>query len=325
MYEIYSDDLPYMLNEFLGYLSTIKGKSENTVEGYKVDLRLFLKYIVKNKSKSSLDVEDISIKDIDDDVIRSIRLGDIYGFINYVTSVRKNSSYARARKVAAIRAFFLYLEKRTDIILKNPAKDLESPKLSKRQPVYLTLEQSQDLLESVFGTIVGRNKERDFAILSLFLNCGLRLSELIGIDISRIKEDTLTVVGKGNKERTVYLPPLCINSIKSYIAVRPTPLKEHEDALFLSERKQRINKRTVEILVKKYVKLADLDIEKCSPHKLRHTAATLMYKHGGVDIRALQQILGHESISTTQIYTHIDDEQLRKAVKSNPLANFKIK
>lgn len=325
LYETYSDDLPYVLNEFLGYLSTIKGKSINTVNGYKVDLRLFLKYILKQKQKLNLEVEDIQIQDVDEDIIKNIRLGDIYSFINYVTQARGNSTHARARKVAAIKAFFIYLERKTNIITNNPAKDLESPKISKRQPVYLTLEQSKDLLESVFGTVVGRNKERDFAILSIFLNCGLRLSELVGIDISRIKEDTLTVIGKGNKERTVYLPPICINSIKSYINVRPTPIIGSEDALFLSEQRRRINKRTVEKLVKKYAEFAGLDSTKYTPHKLRHTAATLMYKHGGVDIRALQQILGHESISTTQIYTHIDDDQLRKAVKSNPLANFNVK
>lgn len=325
MYETYSDDLPYMLNEFLGYLSTIKGKSINTIEGYKVDLRLFLKYSLKQKTKSQEEVENINISNIDEEFIKNIRLGDIYSFMNYINTARKNSSCARARKVAAIRAFFSYLERRTNIISDNPAKDLESPKINKRQPVYLSLDQSKDLLESVFGTVVGRNKERDFAILSLFLNCGLRLSELVGINISKIKEDTLTVIGKGNKERTVYLPPLCISSIDSYKEVRPTPLIGNEDALFLSEQKKRINKRTVEKLVKKYVEFAGLDSEKCTPHKLRHTAATLMYKHGGVDIRALQQILGHESISTTQIYTHVDDDQLRKAVKSNPLANLSIK
>lgn len=323
MYESYSEDLPYMLNEFLGYLSTIKGKSKNTINGYKVDLRLFLKYTYKQKNKLSIEIEEILISDIDEDFIKNIRLGDIYSFMNYVGTKRKNSSYARARKTAAIRAFFSYLEKKTNIISNNPAKDLESPKINKRQPIYLTLNESKDLLESVFGTVTGRNKERDFAILALFLNCGLRLSELVGINISKIKEDTLTVIGKGNKERTVYLPPICITSINNYLKVRPTAIDEDQDALFLSQSKRRINKRTVELLVKKYIELSGLDKTKYTPHKLRHTAATLMYKHGEVDIRALQQILGHESISTTQIYTHIDDEQLRKAAKSNPLADFK--
>lgn len=323
MYESYSDDLPYALNEFLGYLSTIKGKSENTIEAYKIDLRLFLKYMYKKKNKLDIEIEKTPIDDIDEEFIRSIRLGDIYSFMNYINTSRKNSSYARARKSSSIRVFFDYLERKTNILSENPAKDLETPKINKRHPVYLTLEESKDLLESVFGTVIGRNKERDFAILALFLNCGLRLSELVGINISKIKGDTLTVIGKGDKERTVYLPPICINSIENYLKVRPTPKPEYKDALFLSQCKKRINKRTVEKMVKNYVELSGLDKNKYTPHKLRHTAATLMYKHGEVDIRALQQILGHENISTTQIYTHVDDEQLRKAVKSNPLANFK--
>ncbi|WP_048569501.1 tyrosine recombinase XerC [Clostridium cylindrosporum] len=313
-----------MLTEFLGYLSTIKGKSPNTVEGYKIDIRLFLKFVLKQKHRLTSDVEGVSIRDIDDEFIKNIRLGDIYSFMNYVNTTRGNSPYARARKVSSIRVFFTYLERRVKLITDNPAKDLESPKINKRHPVYLTLNESKDLLESVFGTVVGRNKQRDFAMLTLFLNCGLRLSELVGIDISRIKEDILTVIGKGNKERTVYLPPICVNSINSYLQERPIPITGHEDALFLSEQRRRINKRTVEKLVKKYAEFAGLDSTKYTPHKLRHTAATLMYKHGGVDIRALQQILGHESISTTQIYTHVDDEQLRKAAKSNPLANFNL-
>ncbi|CCJ33824.1 Probable integrase/recombinase [Caloramator australicus RC3] len=193
---------------------------------------------------------------------------------------------------------------------------MESPKINKRHPVYLTLEQSKRLLDS----IKGRNKERDFAIITLFLNCGLRLSELVSIDISKIKGDTLTVVGKGNKERTVYLNKACIKAINSYLAVRPKDGVVDKDALFLSERKKRIDKRTVEKLVKKYIVSAGLLNDKYTPHKLRHTAATLMYKYGKVDIRALQHILGHESVSTTQIYTHIDDEILRDAVKSNPLS-----
>ncbi|MEF9951201.1 MAG: tyrosine recombinase XerC [Clostridium sp.] len=318
------NDIPYILNEYLGYLSTIKGKSPNTVEGYKIDLRLFLKYIYKHRNHLETPVENVCVKTIDDEFIKSITLSDIYSFIGYVSNMRGNSVSARARKIAAIKGFFNYLENKRKLITDNPAKDLESPKSVKRHPIYLTLDESKDLLESVFGTVVGRNKERDFCILALFLNCGLRLSELVGINISSIKGDTLTVIGKGNKERTVYLSPICINSINSYIPLRPRPKVGFEDALFISEQKKRINKRTIEILVKKYAEYAGLDATKYTPHKLRHTAATLMYKHGGVDIRALQQILGHESVATTQIYTHIDDDQLRKAVKSNPLAELEI-
>lgn len=313
---LFDENLPYILNDFLGYLYTVKGKSLNTIDGYKVDLRLFLKYIKKIKYNLKNEIDDIDISDVNAELIKQIILSDIYSFINYVSIKRQNSTYARARKIAAIRSFFNYLETKAKIIKENPARELESPKINKRHPVYLTLEQSKKLLDS----IKGRNKERDFAIITLFLNCGLRLSELVSIDISKIKGDTLTVVGKGNKERTVYLNKACIKAINSYLAVRPKDGVVDKDALFLSERKKRIDKRTVEKLVKKYIVSAGLLNDKYTPHKLRHTAATLMYKYGKVDIRALQHILGHESVSTTQIYTHIDDEILRDAVKSNPLS-----
>jgi site-specific recombinase XerD len=263
-------------------------------------------------------IEDINIEDINEEFLRNIRLGDLYSFINYITIKRDNSTYARARKTASIKSFFLFLETKLKIIKDNPARELETPKISKRHPVYLTLDQSKSLLNKIDG----RHKERDFAIIVLFLNCGLRLSELVGIDISKIRGDTLTVIGKGNKERTVYLNDACIKVIGDYLLVRPKEEAKDKDALFLSERNTRINKRTVELLVKKYTKRAGLYDDKYTPHKLRHTAATLMYKYGNVDIRALQQILGHESVSTTQIYTHIDDEKLREAVKSNPLAGI---
>lgn len=321
--DIQDDQLPYILNEFMGYLFTIKGKSINTISGYKVDLKLFFKFMKKIKNKIDIEnIEEINISDIDEQFIKSIRLGDMYAFINYITLKRNNSTYARARKIAAIRSFFNYLETKLKIIKDNPARELESPKISKRQPVYLTLEQSKDLL----GSIDSRNQERDYAIIVIFLNCGLRLSELVGINISKIKGDTLTVIGKGNKERTVYLNAACIKAIQAYMNVRPKDSvlsDDTKDALFLSERNKRISKRSVELLVNKHMLNTSslFSNTKYTPHKLRHTAATLMYKYGQVDIRALQEILGHDSVSTTQIYTHIDEEKLRKAVNSNPLAN----
>lgn len=314
--DIYDSELPVLLNEYLGYLATVKAKSINTVNGYKIDLRLFLKYIKKFKYKQTAEIEDIIISDIDENFIKGIRLGDLYSFINYITLKRDNSPYARARKTAAIKSFFNYLETKAKVIKDNPARELERPKLGKHQPVFLTLEQSKSLLNNIDG----RNRERDYAIIVLFLNCGMRLSELVSIDITKIKGDTLNVTGKGNKDRTIYLNAAAINALNQYISVRPKEGLLDKDALFLSERKKRIDKSTVEKLVKKYVRNAGLYGEKYTPHKLRHTAATLMYKYGNVDIRALQQILGHESVATTQIYTHIDDERLREAVKSNPLA-----
>lgn len=319
--DFYDDNLPYVLNEFLGYSYTIRGKSINTIEGYKVELRLFLKYMKNIKMKlNKKEIEDIDITDIDIDFIDSLKLIDLYSFINYATIKRGNSSYARARKISAIKAFYKYLCEKLKALKDNPSLELESPKLSKRNPIYLTLDESIDLLRSVDG----RNKERDYCIIIFFLNCGMRLSELVGINISRINGDTLTVIGKGNKERTVYLNDSCMDALRAYLNVRPKEGLEDEDALFLSERKRRIDKRSVERLVKKYVKKSGLFGEKYTPHKLRHTAATLMYKYGSVDIRALKEILGHESVSTTQIYTHVDEEKLRDAVMSNPLANLSM-
>ncbi len=314
--DVYDSELPSLLNEYLEYLVSVKGKSMNTINGYKIDLRLFFKYIKKIKNKLTDETENIIISDIDEAFIKGIRLGDLYSFITYITLKRDNSAYARARKTAAIKSFYNYLETKAKVIKDNPAKELETPKIGKKNPVYLTLDQSKTLLH----IIDGRNKERDYAIVVLFLNCGMRLSELVSINITKIKEDTLTVTGKGNKERTIYLNAAAINALNQYISVRPKEGLLDKDALFLSERKRRIDKSTVEKLVKKYVRNAGLYGEKYTPHKLRHTAATLMYKYGHVDIRALQQILGHESVATTQIYTHIDDERLREAVKSNPLA-----
>lgn len=310
------EDLPVLLNEYLGYLYTVRAKSINTITGYKIDLRMFLKYMKKIKNKLNVELDEIHISDIDENFMSSIRLGDLYSFINFITLDRNNSSYARARKTASIKSYFDFLEKKVKVIKENPARELETPKINKRHPVYLTLDQSKKLLRSIDG----RNRERDYAIIVLFLNCGMRLSELVSIDKNKIKGDTLSVIGKGNKERTIYLNTACINAINSYLLVRPKEDLVDKDALFLSERKRRIDKSTVEKLVKKYVVSAGLFDEKYTPHKLRHTAATLMYKYGHVDIRALQDILGHESVATTQIYTHIDDEQLREAVKSNPLS-----
>ncbi len=312
------DNMPIILEDFLNYIETIKGKSENTVKEYFFDLRTlfrFLKLRYKLVDKNT-PFDEIDISDIDETIIRKVTLQDLYAFISFVDKDRNNKNYAKARKVASIRSFFKYLHTKIKIIDENPALDLESPKTSIRHPVYLSLNEAENLLDSIDGPF----KERDYAIITLFLNCGLRLSELVSIDIDRIKGDTLTVVGKGNKERTIYLNEACLQAINDYLRVRPTEGVKTPNALFLSNRKSRISNKTVQYLVKKYINDAGLDTEMYSTHKLRHTAATLMYKYGNVDIRALQQILGHENVSTTQIYTHIDDERLRKAVKSNPLS-----
>jgi site-specific recombinase XerD len=311
-------NLPLLVSDFLAYMETIRGKSKNTIAAYGYDLSVFFKFIKirRNIIPSDTDMDQINITDVDEYIIRTITLSDLYAFLSYSANTRDNKNHARARKVACLRSFFKYLQGKAKVIDENPALDLEPPKINSRHPIYLTLDESRHLLSSIDG----ENKERDFAIITLFLNCGLRLSELVGIDINRISDDILTVIGKGNKERTVYLNNACLKAINEYVKVRPVDGVKDKNALFLSERKQRISKRSVQYIVKKCIGASDLDTERYSTHKLRHTAATLMYKYGNVDIRALQHILGHENISTTQIYTHIDDDRLRTAVKSNPLS-----
>jgi len=319
---IFDPSLPSCLTSFLNYMLAIKGKSPNTIKGYKNDLTLFIKFIMAYKYNKSGKLEEIDISDFRTEKLNDLTLDDLVAFITYSELKRDNQSNAKARKVAAIRSFFNYQFTKEKSISVNPAKELDSPKIGKTLPTFLTLEESKQLLR----VVTGKNKNRDYAILILFLNCGLRLSELCSIDISSIKEDTLKVTGKGNKERIIYLNPSCIAAINEYMINREkikdeiTP--EDEDALFISNKKNRLSPRAVERMVKKYILKAGFDYEKYSPHKLRHTAATLMYKHGDVDIRSLQFILGHESVSTTQIYTHIDDQKLREAVKKNPLADI---
>ncbi len=317
-------DMPDIVIEFLNYMLTIKNKSKKTISEYHYDLRTFLRYIKVTKySANEKDFTSISVTDITLDDIKKIDLTDLYSFMAFISRDRNNTAVTRARKVACLKSFYRYLHTKVKLIETNPTAELDSPKLVRRLPKYLNLEESVNLLQSVDGK---KNVARDYAILTLFMNCGLRLSELVGININSIRGDILTVIGKGNKERTVYLNQACQDAIAAYKAERDK-LKTIKDpkALFLSERKVRISPKTVQYLVKKYIQASGLDPDKYSPHKLRHTAATLMYKHGNVDIRALQAILGHESIATTEIYTHIDEDQLRKAVKSNPLSSVKPK
>lgn len=313
--------MPIILRDFLSYLQTIKGKSINTVKVYFYDLRVFFRFIKvhRNLVDKQLKFEEIDFCDVDIELIRTITLSDLYAFMSYVSNERDNSAYARARKVASIKSFFNYLYTKAKLINTNPANELESPKIIKRLPRYLNVEESKQLLSCVD---IGTYSERDYAMLTLFLNCGMRLSELVGININDIKNDTLTVFGKGGKERSIPLNTACLDAIETYMKVRPVNGIKDKNALFISRRKQRISKESVQKIVKKYIKQAGLDPQRYSTHKLRHTAATLMYRYGKVDIRALQELLGHESISTTEIYTHLDKEQLKDAVDKNPLSTY---
>ena len=324
------EDNPDYLNSFLNHISAILNKSPNTVKEYNYDIARFLKFIkIRFKLTDETDYEKITIKDISLDTIKKITLDDIYAFLSYMSNEKHTKATTRARKVSSIRAFFKYLSTKAKLIQINPAQDLETPKLDKRQPKYLSLEDSQKLLKTAQDKD-NRNAKRDFAILTIFLNCGLRLSELVGININDINfsDEKMTVIGKGNKERTIYLNRACVNAINDYLEVRPKngikdDKQNSKNALFLSERCERISRRTVEHIVNKELTLAGLDAKKYSTHKLRHTAATLMYQYGKVDIRALQEVLGHKSISTTEIYTHVANQQARDAIENNPLADFK--
>jgi len=323
------EDNPEFLNSFLDYSVTILNKSPNSIKEYNYDLTMFLRFIKLHFNMTDeTEFKEIKINDLTINTINKITLDDIHAFIAYLTREFNSKATTRARKVSTIRIFFKYLSSKAKLIDSNPAQNLETPKLDKRLPKYLSLEDSKKLLD-ITSNEDNRNWERDYAIITLFLNCGMRLSELVGINIKDIdfEDCKLNVIGKGNKERTIYLNRSCMKAIADYLEVRPKEGIKHdkkhsEKALFLSERKTRIGNRTVEMIVTKQLQAAGLDTKKYSVHKLRHTAATLMYQYGQVDIRALQELLGHESIATTEIYTHVSNDQVRNAVESNPLANI---
>ncbi len=322
---INSDLNPEYVNSFLDYSAVVLNKSPNSVKEYNYDLNMFLKYMkIHLKITKETDFSKINIRDFDIQTLKKITTNDINSFLSYLALNQGSRPATRARKISTIRIFFAYLYDQK-LIDDNPTLGIKTPKQEKRMPKYLSLDDSKKLL-SVTADENDENKERDYAIITLFLNCGLRLSELVGINISNIdfSEYKLTVIGKGNKERTIYLNEACIRAIQDYLSVRPkegvkVDSKGSNKALFLSKRKERISNRMVQYIVERELMKAGLDTSKYSTHKLRHTAATLMYQYGHVDIRALQELLGHESIATTEIYTHVSNEQVRDAVERNPL------
>ena len=327
----YAHDACPLLRDFLIYLTTIRGKSPKTAFEYFLDLRLFLRFIKINRGLAPRDVplEEISIFDVDEALLRTIRLKDIYDFLTYIGEQRPTqanspstdyglSPISRARKVSSLRSFFRYLTDKVHVLDSNPAGGLELPAKPKELPRYLTTDDSIHLLES----IEGKYAERDYCILTLFLNCGLRVSELVGLNLTDVRDGTLRVRGKGNKERMLYLNEACEDAITQYLPTRITPHEAYRNALFVSRNRNRINTQTVKWLVKKYITAAGLDPTKYSAHKLRHTAATLMLQNG-VDVRTLQEVLGHDHLNTTQIYTHVDNDDLRTAARANPLGKVK--
>ena len=318
--------LPPLVMDFLNYYDVIKNKSPKTIEEYALDLRMFFRFmkIYKGLVPSSVPFDEIYIRDVDLDFIKTISLSDTYAFLSYCKDERENDSAARSRKVSSIKDFFKYLSVNQKLLDINPVQELDRPKKQKSLPKYLTLEESISLLESVDG----KYKQRDYCILVFLLNCGLRLSELVSLNYNDIRENnTMVVTGKGNKQRTIYLNDACMDAYKAYMAVRPVDAVKGKDryALFLSSRNQRISPKTVQHIVYSYLDKCGLGNKGYSVHKLRHTAATLMYQYGDVDVLVLKEILGHENVATTEIYTHIVDKQLADAAKANPLSKVKPK
>ena len=313
------DEAPQILKEFLGYMETVKGKSEHTVEEYYLDLRTFFRYIKQSEHLVSEQTEfqDITISDVNIELIRTITLTKVYEYMNFLRTDRQNKAASRSRKVSSLRTFFKYLTNKVNKLEVNPIEELETPKNKKALPKYLTLEQSLELLSKVEGPTA----ERDYCILTLFLNCGLRLSELVGLNLTDVYEDRIRVVGKGNKERIVYMGSSCKRAIDDYLSERNKICLSDNRALFGSRDGNRISVSAVHRLVKKHLLAAGLDATQFSAHKLRHTAATLMLS-GGVDVKTLQEVLGHEHLNTTQIYTHIENTELKIAAEANPLSKI---
>ncbi|WP_276885482.1 tyrosine recombinase XerC [Anaerococcus lactolyticus] len=323
---------PLLLIDYLNYLKSIKGLSESTIKEYAYDLETFIEYQIVRKiyNNNKKDYEnDFDYKKInffvDNIFFEKITIQDFYAFLSYLDNGKNDSATTRSRKISAIKSFYKYMYSEIEVINTNIADKLTNPKISQRQPVYLTLSETERLIETISKEKNTFLKARDLAIVFTFLTTGMRLSELISIDLSDVNKDSFNIIGKGNKERTVYLTKNCQDLINNYIVIRSEYLKDDTvNALFISTRKNRISNRAVQSTIEKYLAKAGFDTSVYSTHKLRHTAATLMYKYGNVDIRALKDILGHASVSTTQIYTHLDNEDLKNAVNKNPLSDLEF-
>ncbi len=319
--------LPPLVREFASYKSVIQNASDKTISEYLLDLRTFFRFLIARDAKidnQSEDFENIDISNIDLDYIRNITTEDIYEFLMYADRIRGNMDAAKSRKLSSIKGFFKYLNTKRMMIDENPAINIETPRKKQSLPKFLSIEESLMLLDAVKNDKKSKSRVRDYAIITLFLNCGMRVSELVGIDLSDVDRElcSLTVTGKGNKQRIVYLNSACREALKDYYSVRTN--EPHANApthaLFLSNREQRISVKTVQWLVYKYLDMAGLESKHYSVHKLRHTAATLMYQTGNVDVRVLKDILGHEQLNTTQIYTHVSNRSMQEAMEHNPLS-----
>ena len=316
-----------ILDQYTNYMQAVKGRSVLTLKEYRYDLLLFFRFLKTDRGQVEKDIpfHKIPLLDIDESYLRSVSTDDLFAFLIYLSRERNASAANRARKVATLKSFFKYLYQKQKMLPENPAEELDSPKIGKKLPRHLSLEESVQLLQTTESE-EAKSTERDYCMITFFLNCGMRLSELAGINLSDIHENTLTVIGKGNKERTIYLNNACLTALSEWIAVRntfrPEKIKDKK-ALFISRNGGRISTQGIQYVVKRLIAESGLNPRMYSVHKLRHTAATLMYQYGQVDIRSLQAILGHASVATTQIYTHINNEALQRAVESNPLAAVK--
>ena len=318
----YRLEAPQPVKEFLVYHDTIKGQSRATVDSYYFDLRTFTRYLMIERGLVPRDtpLEEIEIKSAALELYAGVMLSDVYDFMAFLSRDRELNAASRARMIITLKGFYNYLTVKTKQLAANPIQNLDAPKIPKTLPSYLTLEESQRLLEAVDG----RYKTRDYCILCLFLNCGLRISEMVGLNLSDIRPDHLLIHGKGSKERIVYLNISCINALKNWLDERKNIQAIDGNAVFLSSRRRRISVDSVQTMVKNTVLRAGLDADRISPHKLRHTAATLMLQNG-VDVRTLQEVLGHENLNTTQIYTHLGNQELKRAADMNPLAHYEKK
>lgn len=317
----YRTEAPPLIRDFLVYHETIQGHSRQTVDEYYLDLRSFARYLkqVRDPSLRSVPMDHIPLDDVSLELFQSVTLTDVYSYMNFLTRDKGLNAASRARKVATIRSFYKYLTNKAKLLTKNPVQDLDSPRQKKSLPKYLSLDESIDLLESVDG----KNATRDFCILTLFLNCGLRISELVNLNVTDVRDNQLRVLGKGNKERILFLNDACVKAIQDWMIDRNALTLIDQNALFVTlQNRRRISVAAVHKLVKKHLADAGLDSTQYSAHKLRHTAATLMLQNG-VDVRTLQEVLGHDHLNTTQIYTHVDNDDLRAAARANPLAGVK--
>ena len=322
---------PQFLRDYASYTAVIKGNSEKTVCEYLLDLRTFFRFMIMRKRGISLtpdEFEKISISDMTLADIQDVSTQNIIDYLMFAGFERANNTTTRMRKLSSLKSFFHYAHGKRHFIDSNPTSDVDAPKKGKTLPKYLTIEEAVTLLEAVKGDTESKTTIRDFAIITLFLNTGMRLSELVGLNVESFDPQltTVKVLGKGNKERIIYLNEAAKKATRDYLLIRLDPkyIRTDENAFFLSRRQTRISAKTVQWVVYKYLDMAGLGSKGLSVHKLRHTAATLMYQTGKVDIRVLKDILGHEQLNTTQIYTHIVDRNLEEAMENNPLSDVKI-